>query len=785
MRLKFDSAERVEELVWNMRLADLPRAENRVVLNQLYNGDPPYSEAEEEENNVEINRSDLQGVNALSQARRQWHNAFLKTGNFFTVTLDSGAPNRRVEWSHTITREINRRLKRRPEMIEQLQDKGGQLVLHGLGPVTWKDRRTPIPVGVPISSFLAPSETNLSCNNLEYFALFNESTPSQLWELTHGPKVDPGWDMDLVNAQLAYAMDQVQKAPNATAFQYMPERIEELMKQDMGYYGSDAVPTVDWWDFYFRQAGDGEGWYRRIILDWDSGELRSNKKFAPKSRRDPLPSSSRNRIDDKTHFLYTSGDHKYANKLSELLHIQSADCSAVFPRKLRSVRSLGWMLWGICDLESRLHCKFNEAVFQSLMWFFRVAGNDQLLRLRQANFAQWGVIPQGIDFIKAQERYVPDGGLTSMAFDRNRRLISENASPFTQDFDKGGEARKEMTATETMARLNAVNSLVSGMLSLAYTYEEFCYREICRRFCIKRSPDADVRAFRLACLKEGVPPEMLDAERWDVTSERVLGGGNKTLEMAQVQFLQGIRKNLNPDGQRKVDNRCIEAALDDPKFAEEVAPAREENKVTPSATAAQFATDRILRGLPFALPKEAVIEDYILVWLSDLKAIVQQMDNPLMPPTPERLAGAYGLGQAIEPLIKQLATNDEEKQKANQYEKVFKRLMMAVMKHVRALQQKMKSQAAQPAGDGNGAELAHKIELEKAKTMTALQGKQLLAQIDAQNRAESHASRTAQKQISFELDQRRKDRAANADLRRKHVDHLQETARGELKALAE
>ena len=90
--------------------------------------------------------------------------------------------------------------------------------------------------------------------------------------MTHGPKIDPGWNMKLVMNQLKYVAEQVRKEPNMAAYQYMPERIDELIKQDGGFWGSDAVPTIDVWDCYFREAEDGKGWYRRIFLDWDLGK---------------------------------------------------------------------------------------------------------------------------------------------------------------------------------------------------------------------------------------------------------------------------------------------------------------------------------------------------------------------------------------------------------------------------------------------------------------------------------------------------------------------------------
>jgi hypothetical protein len=40
---------------------------------------------------------------------------------------------------------------------------------------------------------------------------------------------------------------------------------------------------------------------------------------------------------------------------------------------------------------------------------------------------------------------------------------------------------------------------------------------------------------------------MLDIERWEVQPEQIVGGGNKTVQMAAVGFLNQIRKNLPPN----------------------------------------------------------------------------------------------------------------------------------------------------------------------------------------------------------------------------------------------
>lgn len=765
--VKFDNISLVEQVVWDMRLADLPRGENRAIIQRLFNGDPPFDENTAEENNIQVNRNDLEGVNAMAQARRQWTTAFLRPGNLFSVQYDTGAPHKRREWGHSVARNASRVLKGTRKYVEQTRGSGGNAMLHGIGPSIWKNRRSPVTTLLPISSVMIPSETDIDFDNLDHIAFFQEWTPSQLWTLTHGPKTDPGWNMPLVNAQWKYVADQFDKQPNATAWQYMPERIEELIKQDMGFWGSDAVPTVDVWDFYFREKDDGDGWYRRIFLDWGI-EVSGTRMPMPKTR------NSWNDNDPKAQgFLYSSGKRKYSSYLSEFFHCQFADCSAVFPQKYHSVRSLGWLLWGVCDLENRLHCKFTEALFEQLMWFFRVANNEQLTRLRRADFFHFGAIPNGIDWVKAGDRYAPPAQLVEAGFQRFKGLIQQNSAAFTQDFSKGGAAGKEMTATETMALVNSVNALVSSTFTLAYTYEEFKDREDMRRLCIKNNPDPLARKFRRLCLQDGVPPKMLDVDRMEITREKAMGGGNKTLEMAMVQFLQGMRKNLGPQAQREVDHIAIESATDDARLADRLAPLDEAKPVSNSVRDAQRTTDRLMLGLPVSDTPDMVYEDYVRTWLADLTLLIESAQNAGGMATPEELVGFQNMAKHIGKFLEIMAQDPDEKPKIAEYQHNLNNLMDLV----KAFQQRLIAAAKAKAKlGGNGAD---------PKDAAKAQAMVLQAQTKARLAEQSHAQKTAQRQVSFELKEQQQERQHQADMRRIRDEHHYELLTGAARELAE
>lgn len=764
--MKYDTVSAVEECCWDMRLADQPRADDRALILKLYNGRPPFDKATEEANQIQVNMNDLTGPNVLSQARSQWNNAHLKPSNFFSAKPDAGPGHKRSEWGSNFSTHANRLIKRDRRMVGLVRSQGANTMLFGIGPSNWKDRRTIIPNPIPVGSLIIPSETEIDdFDNVERFAIFREWTLSQLYDMTHGPKVDPGWNMPMVQKAYDYIKDDLRKSPNSLAFEYMPERVEELSKQDKGLYGSDAVPTVDVWDFYFR-GEDSKGWYRRVILDSNAGQDMTS--FSDSGQRP----TSRNKTGDKEQFLYTSGKRKYADSCSEIIHCQFGDCSAYAPFKYHSVRGLGWMMWGVCELQNRLHCKFSEAVFESLMWIFQTAGSQDLIRLKKASFEHMGIIPAGIKFLTPAERFTPNMPLIEMAFARNRQQLGDLSNSFTKGYDEGkGQGR---TATETMAIVNSSQALSAGILELSYTYQKFLYIEMVRRLCLKNSTDPMAREFRLSCLKDGIPEDMLDVNKWSIEPEQVLGGGNKTLQMASVGFLNQIRKNLPPNGQRVVDHISVEAATDQPDLAEEIAPLGEDKPISNSTNMAQLATERIMRGLPFQAPKDAIYEDYVMVWMHDMGLTIQKIMQRGGTATPDELGGLMNLGKHISDFLEVMATNEDEKEKTKQFEDAFGQLM----NHVKALEQRLQESMKQAGAGAQGAQ-------GDPKAAAAVQATMLMGQTKAKILEASAALKQQHKDQQFQADQKRKDATTSAEIQRDGVRTRHGLLANSLKALAE
>lgn len=721
-----------------MRRIERDRSRDRAILNKHFNGHPPYDPAKAEENGIWVNRSFLKGPQVLSEARRQWNQAMFGDRNLFTVSLNCGPAYKRDQWGMIITEEINRELRRGTRMIEHIRSTGAGVVLHGIGPSAWRDDYCPIPDVVPQAAVLVPSDTDLCFDDLPYTAIYREWSPYKLDSLVNCARMDPGWDQQFAQTLIDKALNSVDGISNTSTIDN-PEKSVELIKQNSGFWASDAAPTIKLWDFYYLDE-ESKGIQRKIVLDEEviSLEGGAGQRFAPM---------------DRGKFLYSSTT-KFADDFSQLLHCQFGDCSAVPPFKYHSVRSLGWLIWGVTDLDDRFECRATESAFEQMMWFFRVAGQSDFGRIKEAVFRHIGVIPQGVNFVSAQDRFTPNPNIVEQARASFRQRVAEVAASYTQDFDKGS-GRTQLTATETMARVNSTNAMVQGMITLAYNYEDRKDTEIARRFAMPDNPNAMCLRARARILKRGVPEKYISAEAWDVQHTRIIGAGNKTVQMAAVGMLQQIRANLNPDAQRKVDYIAV-SAIDKPGLADELVPMDTQSASTSTTNAGQDFP-RLMMGLEFDPPSNMVVEDYVVRWLKDLSSTVERalLTNQ---PTMQLIQGAGNVAQYIGVLIQQMEQNKSEAPKVRVYSDSLGKIMNEVKGMAQRLQEQQQAQGQNGQGNPEAAAAAAKV-----------QGQVAINQIKAQNLQASHAQKAAQNQAAFEMEQRRKDQETEAEIRRKNA----------------
>lgn len=756
----FTDAEVVSQIVWQMKTADLPRGTNRAAIDRLFNGFAPLTENDRLAARANTNVNTLNGPKIAADARRTYYQAFFKTSNYCNVTVTDGDESKRMQWGRTITTELNRILKKSLPYFELLRNQFAMTVLHGIGPVYWPETDRWCPVAVGLGDVMIPDNTRLEMANLPYFAIFRQFTPFELNQITaNGDKRVKGWRMDAVKKAIDWADEEMAKGNvgalwNTHNFR-SPERIEARLKENSGLYASDVVPTIDCWDFYYwSDQDDKEGWRRCMILDTPISSSSITRNALPDKSGVGLPQNT---------WLYKSDD-VYCEDLSQIIHFQFGDASAVGPFKYHAVRSLGWLLYSPCHLFNRLFNKVSDATFEAMMQYFRVTNPEDKERVLKVDLHNLGVVPEGLNFVTQAERWQVNMPLAEFALNLNRQSMNETASSYREGRENATPG-VEKTATQIMAEVNSANAIVGAMLLQAYTYARFQYIEIFRRFCNAKSIDPDVKKFRKCCLKKGVPMDILDPDYCEVEPEQVMGSGNKILQVAMTDKLMGARTLYDPPMQREILHQFTLANTDDAATADRLVPMGGKVESDTSHEADQ-SIGTLLAGLSVR-PKVGENQiDVIESWLAGLAKRLEILGN--MKVEMYDVMGLENLGQNIGQRIQILAQDEAQVDRVKQYTQDLMQLMSVVGQLAQAAAQ---AQPQEPQLDP--------VDAAKIAAMQAT------AQTKSDIMAKSGAQKLDQKAQQFALKQIQSQESHHEQLKKSALDTKLEVASEDVRTAAD
>lgn len=703
------------------------------------NGDAPWTPEEEKENNIQVNINFKSGSMLLLQARQQFESAFLTTGNYFTVTVPDAPRSKATKINAILTRKANRVYKDSRAYLHTQREKFGSVALHGLGPIMWPDQYSPFPFHVAIPDILVPTDTLLTLENLSHFAVRRQMTVGQLFKKTigKGKNVDPGWNLETVKEVLEAKKDENQGSDNWNWYEH-PEKLSEIWKQNQTYYDSDATPVIKLWDFYFQEQMEPEScWYRVIMLDDDC------TPGASRSSNDPLD------------FIYKKNE-PYADNIDQVVQVQFGDGNNVPPFKWYSVRALGWLLYDVCQMMNRLQCQFTQKVFEDLMLLFRVSDPVDRSRLDKIYMGlNYGIIPDGLNFVKREERYSPDANFVEMLQSNFKQLMGESTSAYTQDVDQG--TKKERTAFEVQALLTQTTKLTGSILNLAYEQAKFEYKENCRRLTLRDTCDFTCKRFQSECREAGVEDKWIDASRWEIEPERVLGQGNMQLEQAQAKALMEIRPILNPAAQQKVTNEYVFAITHDAKRTEDLAPRDAAPHVSDSVHDTELVFSAFMNGTAVTPKPGTNPIEVVETMLRLIQGVLKGVQAGGGVGTPAQAHGLDGAAIYTQEYIRQIGEDKSQKEVATKAGKALSKLM----NEVRAMHQRQQqaAQAAQrQAQKGNGAgnpEAAQKAQAAAAEHAAKLKYEQALDNQKLKN-----------DQQHFELDQKRRNLETMGEIQR-------------------
>jgi hypothetical protein len=706
---KYSSPSDCLKIITDIERSQLPRSEDRSIIDAQFNGSRPFNAQEEKEHQIQVNANFLEGYKIAQAAILQMNTATLYKERVANFKALRGKGNKRREWAEKLANNFNRLHKRGrsgKKFFYLMSNRNAALTLHGVGALWWSNKNDWMPRFVALDDLLIPSDTPLDMSEeLSHFGINSWLTPWQLYQQTHSEKSDPGWNKPMAMELLRSLLSQSNFTPD---YFDQPEKLEQLWKQRSTYLNSDAVPKLKITTFYFQDVENGK-WWRKVLV-------RDNQQVNITNKSD-------------TQFLYTR-DKPYCDNIDEIVHIQFGDGSVVAPFKYRAVRGLGVLLYSVIELLNRLRCQFTQHVFSNLVPLLRITNPIDQDRPRMLQMQPYGVVDQGVTFVPKDERHQIDASLVTSAMSEFRQLMSENSASYVQDIDTG--SGKEMTLGEAQIRLQSVNKMVSSMLSGVYEQESFLYEEELRRLFSKATTDKDAKAFQARCRADGIPDDMMNVEAWQVEIPRAYGAGDQTLAQQEVTALMNIAPQLDPQAQRTVRRQYISVMTRNPEMAAELVPEQPE-AVTSGSKAAEDVFGTLMLGVPVGLREGIEQRDYIATMMNQMGTVIAQIEqSPEKMGTPQEVIGLQTVAADIEQHLQLLESDMGEKEFVTAVGKELGAMMNLVKAYAERQAEAMQNQQGDP-------EMEVKI-----------QSQQALAQQKLQNSQMASEQKLQQKQIAFE-----------------------------------
>lgn len=724
--MNFSTASRVQQTIRSGDNADFTRGENRVKINDSANCVPPLSAEEAKKLGIKINVNWGELMTLLAAARRQYRTAFFSNQHFFNVTLPLAPAQYQSEWGAFISDQINRPMKRSLKYFQLDESTFAAVVCHGIGPRLWYHSDPWCPDYVAIEDLRIPTDTTMDFENLEWFAVRRIYTPGEL--LNEAFKPGSTWDKKAV-ANILRAKKEINwdYAPNHYDWDSEPEKFAELVKQDGGWYASDAMPGIPLWHFYFSDNTDRDnaGWFMCVV---------------------PAVGTTGAKDDQ---FLWKS-EKPVAEKWQHLLHCQFGDLSNKAPFLYHSVRSLGFALMEPTFYTNLTRCRLLQHIHDNFNIWLRTTDPIEKARAQIQEFSNLGMLRAGVSVVPQSERHQIEADLVEMGMSQLKQLQQEASSSYTQSIDTG--TQREQTAFETNVKIQQVNSMMSGLLLKAFTYETFFYEEICRRFCRPKSSDPDVKKFQERCARAGIGKQWLDVDQWDVQPVTPLGMGNPTVAQAAAKQLLEILPLLDPTAQQEAKHEIVLTITNDARKAARWVPLGKGRGVTDGQRDAQGMFGTLMQGVPVP-PREGLPAiDQVEALLPLMAGKIVMMDKRDNMGTPEEIAGLQTVAQYVSTLIQQIGQDKNEKARVKQYGDALGKLM----NQVKALSQR--GTEARAKQDGNGVDPAVMAKIQsllmqsKVKAQTSIQKAQLTqklkedAHIRDQRRADAMAFRDIERE---------------------------------------
>jgi len=516
---RLNSAPDVQDMVKQVIRADDMRAKSRAKLKGLVDGNAPYSQAELKRTgqSFRTNCNFREGESFLNMGLSAFYDVFSEVPHYCTVKVEHGTEEDSSTYSHIITSEFDKLLKRDDDFDYLMQLSQHEMVLYGIGPMVFEDSVDWRCKAIKAKDLLVPDGTKSNENEWTVAVVRAAYQVHELYNFIRDEEAasENGWNVAEARKAIMEASPEDHNHNQEHTWEWHQQQIRN---NDLSFSARCAVVKVD--HVFYREFPTEEnptGAISHCIIN-ERGEVKD--------------------------FLFRKiNRYEGWHQVLHCLYYDKGDGSH------HSVKGMGVKMYAALELKNRLKCSLVDAAMARTSIHLQPKSPNDLHRSNVVNMGPYSILPPNYDVQQTNTAGILDAPLQ---VERELEgLLQANLTQYRQRLEKEGNPR---TATEIDALMSQQSSLGKTQLNRYYSQLDALFAEKYKRAInpnlTKGQNGAEMALkFQKACRDKGVPRACMD-KTVTIQATRQSGRGSAFARQAVMQQLMGL-VNMLPEGGRQ------------------------------------------------------------------------------------------------------------------------------------------------------------------------------------------------------------------------------------------
>jgi hypothetical protein len=539
---RLNSARRANEIFWLLYYAALPRLTKATVMQQMFDGNPPYNQTKLRNSGQSwrANFNTLEGTARKEAGKTPFYDLFSSSQTYFEILTEHATASMDADdASRIITEEFDLMLRSWPSLDIKFWRMLDDFIAFNKGFFWWPRQDDWHFKHVPWNQVYFPDGTSIDPDDWELFAIEHRFPLTRLFQMISDESVAraAGWNVDAVGKAIRRASPVYRNLDDPMEWQ---RRIRDW-EHDPSFLSS----VVHCASIYFREFGGK--WGRMLVALHQAGSS-SGGKPASMVEASNEEGADANLSTGDTDWLF------YKPEVAESVYeLMTPFIFEVGSDTINTLDGMGKRILSVMQLKDRMRCEQANAVLlrTTLLLQAQNASTSSKVGLVQIG-GGITTIPAGYNAL--QSTMLGDIEPT-LAVNRDLDLMLDvNTGVYRPQFEKP-QGNPE-TATAAQLRFGQATVLTNSAVLRFYAQFDKMGVELFRRATLPDLPNIripgiqEARKFQERCRKRGVSDRQLRDVLW-VRATRSIGNGSPIMRQQQISGISTVVPFL---GQRGVQN---------------------------------------------------------------------------------------------------------------------------------------------------------------------------------------------------------------------------------------